>query len=640
MSDNIGISLAGIVDIAKEYDVNIRKAGNTVEWKFSGETDEFWRFLIDITELNSKSIEMQRGDTHLQWRLVGSDEWIDLISYADIAYKGSQPIRDEFNRRLTIVGRTIQDNLSPPEPIDYMKGEPIAWRDGEYLDVDFLPMSPIISKNTFTVTDNKMKLWPIQVNNDICIKNLSFNVVTPADAEIKILLYEGDKLCGTPVKKIFESSYYDCSTSGVKLQQHVLFLDAGFYFIGYKKIGNGQPILRSISDTSYNIITSFQSLIECSDTSNVSNNKSCYEYETDDEDLSDVQYNIGSSHRIIYSMINANCNGQIYYSHLLNCGVSNITDCFWSEYEQVFYLTNGSTIYKYTLNGVLTQMICDLSEETYQYFTSITESRDGRVVAATPLSIFIKQVDSNEFINSGLIIEKGYYGESRAIYLFSSCYDDHFFCIYAFNTGSDMRCDEFNIHTLNRRNRFWVSEGLVAYADPIGVRLEDGNWLFWAVNYGPAFLSHYNITTKVRTYKAQIQSLNQTGTIGTCPGTNIVYAIYRTNANTITYIFISYDNGITWSEEILHPNLDNGTFWSLGFNNISFLFSRSGKKATNNTLFYVPSLTAQYQTEEYPTNTSSHIRELNWLIERNKPLDTFFICKNTGEILFYKYSTK
>lgn len=49
-----------------------------------------WTELSAPAGANGKPIELHRGTTHLQWRVVGDAEWIDLIALADLMVKGDK----------------------------------------------------------------------------------------------------------------------------------------------------------------------------------------------------------------------------------------------------------------------------------------------------------------------------------------------------------------------------------------------------------------------------------------------------------------------------------------------------------------------------------------------------------------------
>ena len=89
----------------------VRNNGTAIQWKYSDEAD--WHNLVALTELrgtagengadgkngkdgsdgiNAKSIEVQRAETHIQWRYEG-DEWQDLVAIADITGPTGQRCR-------------------------------------------------------------------------------------------------------------------------------------------------------------------------------------------------------------------------------------------------------------------------------------------------------------------------------------------------------------------------------------------------------------------------------------------------------------------------------------------------------------------------------------------------------------------
>ena len=90
----------------------VRNNGTAIQWKYSDEAD--WHDLVALTELrgaageagkdgangkdgiNAKSIEVQRAETHIQWRYEG-DEWQNLVAIADITGPTGQNGKDGAN---------------------------------------------------------------------------------------------------------------------------------------------------------------------------------------------------------------------------------------------------------------------------------------------------------------------------------------------------------------------------------------------------------------------------------------------------------------------------------------------------------------------------------------------------------------
>ena len=90
----------------------VRNNGTAIQWKYSDETD--WRDLVALTELmgaagengkdgtdgkdgsNAKNIEVQRAETHIQWRYEGG-EWQNLVAIADITGPTGQNGKDGAN---------------------------------------------------------------------------------------------------------------------------------------------------------------------------------------------------------------------------------------------------------------------------------------------------------------------------------------------------------------------------------------------------------------------------------------------------------------------------------------------------------------------------------------------------------------
>ena len=95
--------------------LEVRNSGTAIQWKYSNETD--WHDLVSLDELrgaagengkdgidgkdgtdgiNAKNIEVQRAETHIQWRYEG-DEWQNLVAIADIEGPAGQNGKDGAN---------------------------------------------------------------------------------------------------------------------------------------------------------------------------------------------------------------------------------------------------------------------------------------------------------------------------------------------------------------------------------------------------------------------------------------------------------------------------------------------------------------------------------------------------------------
>lgn len=65
--------------------IELQKGVTTIQWRVVGAS--VWRDLMPISDLvgaTGKSIELQKGTTHIQWRVVGATTWIDLIAITDL----------------------------------------------------------------------------------------------------------------------------------------------------------------------------------------------------------------------------------------------------------------------------------------------------------------------------------------------------------------------------------------------------------------------------------------------------------------------------------------------------------------------------------------------------------------------------
>jgi len=434
MSSNIGISLAGIVDLLTQYNIVIRKVGNIIEWKFEAENDEFWRELMDITYLNSKTVEMQRGETHLQWRIVGDDEWIDLISYDDIAYRGTQPIRDDMNYKLEKYGRHIYDIETDSKYIEYMRGIPLVYRDGNYTETTYLPMSPILAKSTFIVNSNELLLWPIEVKNPTSIVDLGIHVVTAADAALDIVIYNSDFGSERPTTKIFQlsdnESLLDCSITGLKSLSIPIFIEAGNYFIGYQKVGEGNPAIRSIPQTAYNSINGFSDMSVAGGTSLVDRFCSCYAFENIVEDLTEIAFNISSTDRILFARLRANstCELKLVDSYASNYSGGTVLRTIYNPYDEYYYIL-GDNFIKKSLDLV---DFIDLTYETENYtqaFQDIIVVSNGRLIIKTRDQLWVKANNSDHVVLKSLIYKPQYW-ESVETQIIGHSSSSNFFITY------------------------------------------------------------------------------------------------------------------------------------------------------------------------------------------------------------------
>ncbi len=65
--------------------IELQKGATTIQWRVVGATA--WRDLIPISDLvgnTGKSIELQKGATYIQWRVVGDTAWTNLILISDL----------------------------------------------------------------------------------------------------------------------------------------------------------------------------------------------------------------------------------------------------------------------------------------------------------------------------------------------------------------------------------------------------------------------------------------------------------------------------------------------------------------------------------------------------------------------------
>lgn len=636
MLDNIGISLSGMIDIITEYGIEIRKAGNNIEWKFQGETDEFWRLLMDATELNSQIIEMQRGETSLQWRIVGSDEWIDLITYDNLAYIGSQPIRDEFNNQLTIVGRRIQDNLSPPEPIDYMHGEPLLLQDGERIEHNFLPMSPIITKNTFSINSNQLKLWPIKIMNPAAIAGLYINVITAADATLKIFIYNGDELSGKPTTKMFESTTIDCSTIGTKSHNIPFFINEGFYFIGYQKTGDGEPVVRSIADTSYNILSAFNSLSACADDTSASNvTHSCYSYDTALTNLNEEIYDVSSSHRIIFATSHTNSMYEIYEYLVVNTGLGSLREVIWSEYDSCYYiLTTGNEIYKGIDLNDLTIVQYNI-EQFATSFTSICECSEGIVIVDNN-HLWIKYHDETIF-NRVFELPKHQLAQDAFIGLHGNINDRYVFASYIFAwLDGTLRTRQINMITLSQ-HREWASiyGGTNAHSQIRAERCSNGVWVFSGATLSYNCVSVVDLRDDSFSFFQFPTYGYNWGGLAIDKDDDSIYVYYSNQTPRHEYYIASYDYGQTWTDPaMMIYGYNDDIWWGLSMRGKIKVWNYAYPHQTNSVIAWTNNNFDSYTIQQSLPSVSQIVKMCH-VGERDD--NTFMVALANGYIAIYKY---
>lgn len=66
-------------------EVEFQETATHLQWRYVG--SETWIDLVSIETLrgpNGRNPEFQRSATHIQWRLEGDAEWIDLVPLADL----------------------------------------------------------------------------------------------------------------------------------------------------------------------------------------------------------------------------------------------------------------------------------------------------------------------------------------------------------------------------------------------------------------------------------------------------------------------------------------------------------------------------------------------------------------------------
>ena len=84
-------------DASKESDVEIRIAGNYIQWSFQGEN--VWYDVIDVDSVKDalgegcvggKQVEFRRSEDYIQWRYVSEESWYNLISIDELKTYNSQ----------------------------------------------------------------------------------------------------------------------------------------------------------------------------------------------------------------------------------------------------------------------------------------------------------------------------------------------------------------------------------------------------------------------------------------------------------------------------------------------------------------------------------------------------------------------
>ncbi|MBX8802704.1 hypothetical protein HBA92_18385 [Ochrobactrum sp. MR28] len=66
-------------------EVEIRAGDTAIEWRYAG--DENWQIVIllaDLTGADGRPVKMQQAGGFIQWAYAGSDEWVNLVALTDI----------------------------------------------------------------------------------------------------------------------------------------------------------------------------------------------------------------------------------------------------------------------------------------------------------------------------------------------------------------------------------------------------------------------------------------------------------------------------------------------------------------------------------------------------------------------------
>jgi len=90
--------------------IELQKSATHIQWRYIG--DDEWIDLVALSELkgedgttpqkgvdyfDGQNVELQKSATHIQWRYIGDDEWIDLVALSELkGEKGDPQTREEL----------------------------------------------------------------------------------------------------------------------------------------------------------------------------------------------------------------------------------------------------------------------------------------------------------------------------------------------------------------------------------------------------------------------------------------------------------------------------------------------------------------------------------------------------------------
>ena len=121
--------------------VEIQNSGTYIQWRFVGDTN--WINIVALADLkgedgtdgtnetngndgeDGKSVELQVSATHIQWRLVGNVDWINLIALSELKGDKGDPGRG-------IVSFTLESTVGKT------KTYRITYTDATYTDIDVI----------------------------------------------------------------------------------------------------------------------------------------------------------------------------------------------------------------------------------------------------------------------------------------------------------------------------------------------------------------------------------------------------------------------------------------------------------------------------------------------------------------------
>jgi collagen triple helix repeat protein len=106
--------------------ISVRQDSGEIQYQYSGGD---WKKIISLDELRGKdgrSIEVQKGSLHVQWRYAGESEWKNIIAYSDLKGKDGRDGRDGKDGLNGQNGKDGRDGINGKNGLNGQNG-----RDGQ-----------------------------------------------------------------------------------------------------------------------------------------------------------------------------------------------------------------------------------------------------------------------------------------------------------------------------------------------------------------------------------------------------------------------------------------------------------------------------------------------------------------------------